>query len=223
VNQLVGDLLPLAVGVAISPIPIIAVVLMLLAPRAGGTSGGFVLGWVVGVVLATTVFTVAAATVGPSSDNGPSAAAPWVKLVLGVLLLLLALRQWRNRPGDGEEAELPKWMAAIDSFTFGRAAGLGAALAAVNPKNLLMCAAAGATVGSAALGNGQRAVAIAVFSVIAVSTVAAPVLAYLLAKQRMVGPLDGLRVWLVRHNGAVMTVLLLVIGVALVGKGLGGL
>ena len=43
----IGDLLPTALGVAISPVPIIAVILMLLAPRArkprvsGSCSGGF--------------------------------------------------------------------------------------------------------------------------------------------------------------------------------------
>jgi hypothetical protein len=46
VGPVIGDLLPLAVGVAVSPVPIIAVILMLLAPRAGGASLGFLAGWV---------------------------------------------------------------------------------------------------------------------------------------------------------------------------------
>jgi threonine/homoserine/homoserine lactone efflux protein len=222
-NQVIGDLLPLAVGVAISPIPIIAIILMLLAPRAGGTSVGFLLGWVVGVVAATTVFTVLAATGGLGQSDGPSTAASWTKVALGVLLLLLAVRQWRGRPAPGQDAELPKWMAAIDHFTFGKAAGLGFLLSAVNPKNLLMCAAAGTTIGAAAISTGNQVVAVAVFSVIAVSTVALPVIAYLVAREKMRAPLDELHVWLQRHNAAVMSVLLLVIGVALIGKGIGGL
>jgi threonine/homoserine/homoserine lactone efflux protein len=222
-NQVIGDLLPLAVGVAISPIPIIAIILMLLAPKAGGTSVGFLLGWVVGVVVATTLFTVIAATAGLGGSSGPSSGASWTKLVLGVLLLLLAGRQWRSRPAPGEDAALPKWMQALDGFTLGKAAALGFILAAVNPKNLLLCAAAGTTVGSASVSTGGRVVAVAVFTVIAVSTVAVPVLAYAVARDRMRGPLDELHVWLQRHNAAVMAVLLLVIGVALIGKGLAGL
>jgi threonine/homoserine/homoserine lactone efflux protein len=222
-NEVIGDLLPLAVGVAISPIPIIAIILMLLAPSPGGTSTGFLLGWVVGVVAATTVCTVLAATVGLDQDDGPSTAAAWTKIALGLLLLLLASRQWRSRPAPGEDAELPKWMAAIDGFTFAKAAGLGFVLSAVNPKNLLMCAAAGATIGAAAITTDDQVVAIIVFTVIAVSTVALPVLAYLVARQQMRKPLDELHVWLQRHNAAVMSVLLLVIGVALIGKGIGGL
>ena len=89
-GQVIGDLLPLAVGVAISPIPIIAVILMLLAPKAGGTSAGFLVGWVVGIVVATTLFLLLAGTLDLGSSGEPSAAASWVKLVLGALLLLLA-------------------------------------------------------------------------------------------------------------------------------------
>lgn len=223
-NGVLGDLLPLAVGVAISPVPIIAIILMLLAPKAGSTSLGFLVGWVVGVVGATTVFTVLAATVGlGDSDSGPSAAASWTKIVLGALLLLVAVRQWRSRPAPGEEAELPKWMAAIDTFTFAKAAGLGAVLAAVNPKNLLLCAAAGTTIGGAGLGVGDQVIAATVFCVIAIVTVAGPVLAYAVARDRMRKPLDDLHVWLQANNAAVMAVLLLVIGTVLVGKGIGGL
>jgi len=64
---------------------------------------------------------------------------------------LLAWRQWHGRPRAGEPVELPKWMSAIDSFNFITATGLGFALAGLNVKNLLMCAAAGAGIGSARL------------------------------------------------------------------------
>ena len=54
----VGEILPLAVGIAISPIPIIAAILMLLSPQAKGTSVGFLIGWVAGVVTAVVLFTL---------------------------------------------------------------------------------------------------------------------------------------------------------------------
>lgn len=46
-NQAIGDLLPAAVAVALSPIPIIAVVLVLGAPAARTTGPMFALGWIV--------------------------------------------------------------------------------------------------------------------------------------------------------------------------------
>src|SRR3954454_18188774 len=105
-GHVVGDLLPLAVGVAISPIPIIAVILMLLAPKAGGTSTGFLVGWLLGIAGATTLFLLLAGTLDQGSDAEPSAAASWIKLVLGVLLLVLAVRQWRGRPEPGGKPAL---------------------------------------------------------------------------------------------------------------------
>jgi threonine/homoserine/homoserine lactone efflux protein len=222
VNEVIGDLLPLAIGVAISPIPIIAAILMLLSAKAGGTSLGFLLGWVVGIAAVAGVFT-ALANAGVGGSAEPSATVSWIKIGLGAVLLLVAVRQWRGRPKPGADAALPGWMSAMDTFTFPKAAGLGFLLSAVNPKNLLMCVAAGAAIGTATLSGGGDVVAVAVFTVIAASTVAIPVLAYAVASKRLRGPLDELKEWLQTHNAAVMTVLLVVIGTVLIGKGIGGL
>src|SRR3954471_6223430 len=120
-GQVIGDLLPLAVGVAISPIPIIAVILMLLAPRAGGTSGGVLVGWVVGIGGATTGFPRLAGSLDLGhGDSQPSTAASWIKLALGVLLLLLAVRQWRARPQHGADPAVPEGMAGVDNFPPGK-------------------------------------------------------------------------------------------------------
>ncbi|NUT32445.1 MAG: GAP family protein [Hamadaea sp.] len=216
-GAVLGELLPLALAVAISPIPVIAVILMLLAPRARGTGFGFLAGWVAGIAVATGVVVVLAHTMGLSaSTGGPPAAVSWVKLVLGLLMLGLAAKQWRARARPG----LPGWMTAIDRFTPVKAAGLGAALSALNPKNLMMCVAAGLTI---AQGGTRQVALLVVFTVLAACSVAVPVVAYAAATARMRGPLDRLKAWLERDNATVMFVLLLVIGVVLIGKGLGGL
>jgi Sap, sulfolipid-1-addressing protein len=64
---------------------------------------------------------------------------------------------------------------------------------------------------------------VVVFTVLAASTVAVPVLGYAIGRKRMAGPLESLHRWLTVHNAAVMATLLLVIGVVLIGKGLGAL
>ena len=124
-GAVIGDLLPLAVGVAVSPVPVIAVILMLLAPRAGGTSAGFLVGWVLGIVVATVVFTLVAGATDLGSTDDPSALASWVKLILGVLLLVLAVRDLRAKPAADGKPALPKWMSAIDAMTPPRATVLG--------------------------------------------------------------------------------------------------
>jgi threonine/homoserine/homoserine lactone efflux protein len=217
-GAVIGDLLPLAVGVAISPVPIIAAILMLLSRRAGATSVGFASGWLVGIVVVTAVLVALAGTIS-TPDDGPSTTASVVKLVLGVLLLAFGVRQWRAR---NAEHSTPKWMSAIDDLTAAKSFGLAFALAAINPKNLLMCVAAGVTIGDASLSIGQQVGAVATFTVIAASTVATPVVGYLVAAQRLRAPLNALKQWLQANNATVMSVLILVIGVVLIGKGIGG-
>jgi threonine/homoserine/homoserine lactone efflux protein len=219
-NHAIGEILPYALGIAISPIPVIAAILMLLSPKARVTSVGFLLGWLTGIVLAVTVFVLLSSVLPDTGDDGSQPVKAVIHLVLGALLLLLAVRQWLGRPKAGEEPALPKWMQAIDRIRFATAFGLGFLLSAINPKNLLMAAAAGVAVGSAALATGEVVVVIAVFTVIAASTVLVPVVAYLIASARLRGPLDALRTWLAKENAVIMAVLLLVIGVSLIGKGI---
>jgi threonine/homoserine/homoserine lactone efflux protein len=221
-GNVIGALLPLALGVAISPVPIIAVILMLLAPKAKAASVAFMIGWGLGI---TVVITLTTFLLDPadSSDGGSSSTSAVIKIVIGVLAVLLSVQQWRSRPGPGETAALPSWVAAIDKVTPLKAAGLGALLSGLNPKNLALCIAGGAIIGGADLPTSDEVIAIVVFVVIGSVTVAGPVLAFLVASERLRGPLDTLRVWLTANNATVMSVLLLVIGVAILGKGIGGL
>lgn len=220
-GAVIGEILPLALGIAISPIPIIAAILMLLSPKARSTSLGFLLGWLLGIVAAVVVFTLLSSVLPQGGADEAKPVAGTIKIVLGALLLLLAVRQWRSRPTGDREPALPKWMAAIDTMTTVRALVLGFLLSGLNPKNLLMGVAAGVAIGSESLPVGQVVIAIAIFTVIAASSVALPVIAYLAAASKMAGPLEALRKWLVHNNAAVMSVLLLVIGVVVIGKGIG--
>jgi threonine/homoserine/homoserine lactone efflux protein len=220
VNGVIGEILPSALGVAISPIPIIAAILMLLSPKARGTSVGFMIGWILGIVVAVVVFTLLSAIIPAADPTASKPVAGVIKILLGLGLLLLAWNQWRKRPHHGETAAPPKWMSAIDTMKPVAALGLGFLLAAVNPKNLLMAVAGGLAIGASGLSAGQQTIAIIVFVLIAASTVVIPVVAYLIAAKKMAGPLDALRSWLLANNATIMTVLLLVIGVVIIGKGI---
>ncbi len=220
-GSVIGDVLTPALGVAISPIPIIAAILMLLSSRARVTGPGFLLGWVLGIVVAVTVFTVLSSILPSEDPDGSQPIKGVIQLVLGALLLLLAVRQWRGRPRAGAEPAMPKWMQAIDSITFPKALGLGFLLSAVNPKNLLLAASAGVTIGASGLEAAAMVLPIAIFTVIAASTVLVPVVGYLVAADRLRGPLDVLRQWLAKENAVIMAVLLLVISVVVIGKGIG--
>ena len=217
-GAVIGEILPLAIGIAVSPVAIIAAILMLFSKRAGSASSGFLSGWVLGIAVVTGIFTALAGTLQTGGE--PSAAVSWIKIGLGALLLLVGIRQWRGRGGQHDN---PKWMAAIDEFTFVKSLGLGILLSAVNPKNLIMATGAGLAIGSAALSVGNDVVTIVVFTAIAASTVAIPVIAYAVAAEKIRGPLDMLRAWLQANNATVMATLILVIGAVLIGKGISGL
>ncbi|MFC9788020.1 GAP family protein [Rhodococcus sp. NPDC127528] len=218
----IGDILPLALGVAISPIPIIAAILMLLTPKAGSTATSFTAGWVLGIAGGYAVLVVVASVVGLGTSSGGSATSATIKIVLGVLLLLLAAKQWRSRPAPGERPQMPAWLVAIDKVTPAKAFGLGVLLSVVNPKNLLMIVGAAVAVAQLGVSGATLTVAGVVFTVLAASTVAIPVIAYFAARDRVTGWLNNLKTWLTANNAAVMATLLLVIGVVMIGKGLGG-
>ncbi len=95
---------------------------------------------------------------------------------------------------------------------------MGAALSALNPKNLPLALAAGLSL--AQLSGGESAIGLTVFTVLAGSSVLVPVLAYLLFRARMQQPLTRLKDWLARDNATVMFIVLLVLGVVTIGKGL---
>ncbi len=219
----IGEVLPFAVGVAISPVPIIAVILMLFGPKARTTGPAFALGWVLTLAVVGVAVLFVADTSNVSSEQGPSDAVFAIKLLVGLLFVLLAVRQWRGRPKEGEEPDMPGWMSAIDEFTPVRAFGFAALLAGVNPKNLGLTLAAGSTIAQAGLEDAEPWIALFVFVALASVTVVLPVGYYLVARSSAERTLDSLKSWLTMNNATVMSVLFLVIGVMLVGDGLGGL
>lgn len=224
IGTAIGEALPLALGIALSPTPIIAVILMLLGPTARRTAPGFLLGWVLGVFIITGLCALLAGFLPPHSDaGGTNILRALVQFTLAALFLWLALRQWRGRPGPDEDAELPRWMAALDHFGALKACGLGLALSALNPKNLVIAASAGFVIGGAGLPAADAGLVTGIFVLCAAVTVAVPVVGYLCASDQLRAPLESTRVWLVRENHTVMTVLLAFLAILMLGKGIGSL
>ena len=224
-GDILGDILPYAIGVAISPIPIIAVILMLFSARAKSNGLAFVIGWMIGLTTAGGIILVLAnaGVISPAADNSePSTTMSLMHFGLGILLLLLAYRNWQKRPEAGEESEMPKWMAGIEGFTPIKAFGIAFLLSAVNPKNLSLTVAAALVLVQANLDGGNWLL-LFLFIVIASLTVAGPVVYFLIAGSNAEEQLTKMKVWLGQNNAVVMAVLLLVLGVKLTAQGLGNL
>ncbi|MFF3002126.1 GAP family protein [Kitasatospora sp. NPDC057940] len=216
-NVVLSEVVPLALAIALSPLPIVPALLLLFTPRPRATAGAFLAGWAAGILVAASAFT-ALATVIETREETPTWAS-WTKVVLGAVLVLLAGRQWRS----GGKKGTPAWMRSLTDATPAKALRLGLLLSGANPKTVLLSAAAGLTIGSAELGPPRTVTAVAVFTALAVSTVVLPLLLHIARGEQVLTPLGRARTWLETHNSTVTAVVLAVIGVLLVIDGAGGL
>ena len=218
-GEAIGQALPFAVGVALSPVPIIAVILILFTPKARTNSISFLFGWMLGLAVVGGIV-LFLGDIATGDSGGQTATSGVIKLVLGLLLLLLAVHNWRSRPENSEEAQMPKWMSALDNFNAVKSAGIAFLLSGLNPKNLLLTAGATIAIATSGLSSGNKGVALAVYILIASITVAAPVLTYLIMGEKADAGLTSLKDWLGTNNAAVMAVLFLVFGAKLLGDGI---
>ena len=196
---------------------------MLTSRRAKVNGPAFVLGWLIGLGVVGAVVLSLAGSGGASESGAPAAWVSWVKIVLGVLLLLVAVRQFRGRPHGDEEPQMPKWMATIDKTTPVAAVGLAAVLSGANPKNLLLAVAGAAAIAGTGISGSQQALAYLVFALIGTLGVGIPVGIYFAMGARSEKLLAGLKDWMSAHNAVIMTVLCLIIAAKLIGDGISGL
>jgi len=223
-----GDALPLAAAIALSPLAVASVVLMLLSPNAKAATLSFLLGFA-GAIAAVASIAYVVALLLPHDADDRSISAPFLLIGLGLVAIVLAVRQWRSRPAsadDGAEAhvpEVPGWMAKIDGMTPAKAAALGAFIGGLKPKNLLLSIGVGVTLEAADATVGEAAIALGIVVLLGSLPVIVPVIVSFVAGDRIREPLDRLRAWLITHNAAMVGAILLLIGVLLISKGAEGL
>jgi uncharacterized membrane protein YiaA len=213
----------LGLVVAISPTTITVVILMLLSGRRTSVSVVFAAAYLFGIVLDTVLLLALGGAAGLATQSTSSGGVAWLQLVVGVLLVLLGLDEWSKRPKAGETTKLPRWMAAMEDFTVVKAAGVSLFLSALRPKNVLMFAAASVAIGTGHLGVVDATIAVALFAIIGASTVVALVIAAILRREKIKPWLTELRFWLETNTKAMMSIVLVLVGVVEVGKGFGGI
>lgn len=206
-----ANLLPIALGVAISPIPVMATILMLLAQQSPATSLGYLIGWATGILLPVMMFTFLACFLPEPDGSHGRFINGGLLILIGLGLTAVGIRQWRTRAG-GQEENLPRWMSTLDSLTPKRAFTLALTLSFVNPKTMLLAASAALIIRGANLGLVALVFALAWFTVFGSLTIGVPVLAYRFAPGRFDEPLQRMRTWMVRNSGAMMAGLTILLG-----------
>ncbi|MCS5734151.1 GAP family protein [Herbiconiux daphne] len=218
---IIGHILPLALGVALSSVPIVVMVLILLSPRGRWSSLTYLIGAVIGLLGLTTLFSAIATLLPPAPPEAKSPLIGTIEMLIGVGLLVLAAIRWRRgrRHEHNPAAGTPKWMSKVSSLGPIPSLGLGFILM-LRPKNLLFTLAAGVAIGATGATFAEAVVGIAVFVVLGISTIAAPIIFAVADPARMRRPLEGTREWIERNSSTVTTVVLLVLGTVVVGSGL---
>lgn len=220
-THVLGELIPYAVGVALSPLPLIALFLVLRAPAARPASAAFLAGRLIVVFALALIVAFLAEAVPESSGRSPFLS--WLRIVLGLALMLWGIAKIVRRPRTEADAALPGWMASIERVTVPGALRLSVILSLANVKELAFGVGAGLTIAAGDLGAGPTVVATLVYTAISCAALIVAVVAFWVAEDRVSGPLDAARGWLVRNNKVIIGGVLLVIGSILVGEGVASL
>ncbi|THV28979.1 GAP family protein [Glycomyces paridis] len=215
-------MLPFAVGILISPLPVAAVIMLLVSDGGTRKATVFEATW---LLVSFTVVLGVAALIDKAAPHTATGTPTWeaiVMLALGIVMLalaLLVLAAWRRQRRTKGDLPIPRWMHALDGLSAAKTAGLAAVLIVANPVNASMLIAAGIALGRAQLPGDEDALTAVLFTVIASLTMLAP-WAITVLSGRGAGLLPRMRHWLLLHNNALTFWMTLAFGLVFLVKGL---
>jgi hypothetical protein len=217
VGDALGAMLPFAAAIAISPVPVLAALLMLMS--AGGRTNALALlaGWA--ATLTLVAGGVALLGIGADTDGSGSGVAT-AQLVLAAILVVIIAVEWRGRPRRGAPHRSPRWMALLTEFGAARALGLGVALVVLNAKDGSLTVAAGAKLASAGPSPIGGALCVVLFVLVASATVIVPVAVDVALGERAQPILGRWHAWLQRHGSTAAIATLVVVATVLAAQGL---
>jgi len=204
------DLLLIGLGITLEPFPLTAFILVLSAEKGTWKGLAFILGWLACLVAVIAAVIVTTGNSPPAPQTVPSDAALAVKLVVGVVLILIAVRQRRRM---GRPRKPPAWMARLDQLSLLGAAGLAAFL---QPWTLV--AAGAATVVEAKLDTVGSYLVLVLFCLLATSSFLYLELYTTFASGKAAARLERIRKWLDSHQDQVIIAICLLLGFWLAGK-----
>jgi len=210
-NQLITSLILPALAIALNPIPIIAVVTLLSTDHGKRNAFAFIAS-VIAVMLAVGVLTIFVLGAKSSSQGTVTTGQAAAQTLFGVVFLALSALQWRAKPSATDEP--PGWMRMIDKA--GIVASVVMALALTN--YALLTAGAG-KIRAAGVGTTPQAEALAFFILLAVSTVIAPLVLYLVRPVWAREQLGRLQVWLTKHNRVILMIVFGLMGALFTAQG----
>ena len=222
VIQAIIESLPIAIGTVIATLPLLAIPLILLTRRDMGVLGAFMAGYAAGFLVLGGAVIAMADLFAPNPD-GPLGWIVWARLLLGVALLVLAWRKWQGRPGADEVVAPPAWMQGIDTMNAASALGLGFIAVVLNPKNAVLVASGALAIAAATQIVTAQIGALVVFTAISGIGIATPWIMFMLLGERAIGPLDRIKTLMAKHNTAIMSAVMLALGLVVMANAINDL
>ena len=218
-----GDVFIAAIAAAISPVPIIAAILILFSAHARRNGILYLLGWVGGMLICLGAVLLLPEDLDFRRGAMLASVGAGFRLLVGLLFLIAALAVWLRRPKTGEAHPLPAWTNRIEGISGLQALLLAVGLAVINPKNLALAFSTILSLAEAPAAPQEARLALVLFVLIGSSTIAVPVFYRLIAGKQADRQLQAWKEWLTYNNATVVCVVLLMIGMMIIGKGVGGL
>jgi len=210
---MVLDLLLIAVVISLEPIPLTAFILVLASKRGVLKGAAFLFGWLLSLAAVIALTVLVTGNNPPKPSTAPSVAAIVVKLVIGVALVAIGLRQRARMGRPKKPKKPPKWQQGIDNMSLWFAVALGPL---TQPWGLV--GAGVATIVAAKLSSWESYVALFAFCVLSTSTYLAMEIYATLRPDNTQAFLTRTRVWIETHTDVVIVFLSLGLGFWLVGK-----
>jgi threonine/homoserine/homoserine lactone efflux protein len=204
------DLLLIGLGIALEPFPLTAFILVLSAEKGIWKGLAFILGWLACLVVVIAAVFLTTGNSPPKPQTVPSTAVLAVKLALGVVLILIALRTKR---AEGRPRKPAVWMTRLDRISLLSVAGLAAFL---QPWTLVAVGAA--TVAQAKLATLASYLVLVFFCLLATAGFLYLELYATFAGAKADARLTRLRDWLNTHQDQVIITICLLLGFWLAGK-----
>ena len=156
-----------------------------------------------------------------SGESGSNLITSTLLLVVGILMLISAVRKWRKE--EDPDAPPPKWMAALSGLSALQAFGMGALLMALSIKQWVFTLSAIAVIEQGQLSLAGNVLTYLFFVLAAQSLVLAPILVSAVAPVQAAKLLDAIQGWLERNNRAIIIAASSIFGVWFLWKGIAGL
>jgi len=209
---------PMSLGLALSPFPLIAIIIILMTPKSKSNSLWFLLGWILGIYAIGLLVLIIPGLA--NKHDTPNIYSGVIRIVLGLSLLIFAFKTWLNRPRPGDEIVTPKLFLSIDKFGFRKSMLTGFLFSAANVKNMAFSAAGALRINQSLAGTESIFIALLLFSLIGSLTLIFPVMVYVFAEKRIEPTFLIWKKWLIKNNKILLVLILGFIGLMLVHGGI---